>query len=789
MSDTTHSHADARENTLSQLSGVEYASQPNAIAVPGFELLNEVGRGGMGIVWRARDLALGREVAIKILQDRYNVDSPVAERFLEEAQITAQLQHPGIPAIYAVGHREDRRPYLAMKLIKGQTLEELLKEKKPINTLAIFEAIAQAVGYAHAHGVIHRDLKPSNVMVGTFGEVQVMDWGLAKVLSVATPEQISTGETLAPTVIKVDAVATPTQAGSVLGTPAFMAPEQAIGLVHQTDARADVFGLGGILCCMLTGSPPYIGTDNESTRELAAHAKLDDAFSRLAKSGASPALVKLCEQCLSKEKADRPANGEAVAKSVARLREDAEERARSAELEAARSEARRRTMKYAGGALAAVLSLGIIGTTRGMLEAQSARELERAAKIDAGQKRRLAEENAETIYGLTINLTDASEKLLPYVPEANRLRRKLTDQAVDAFGILLRQRPDTEAVRRWSGRFLLYQGNLRRLLGDYAAAEQSYANAAPRLKDTEGHHEVLLALTRDEAALRVLEGKLDQAEQKCKSAVAASGELIASHRENVPFHRQRAWCSMLQAQIHYRRREFAKCLAVLDEARTSLDRVLEEPPARWHVYDSLLKLEALRWRIAALRESQHAPETLALIDEGRMLIRDWTDQKESRIPVDDRNLAQLNFEAEAIQAILTGLGPGPQATAAKQCDLFIRLAENLHRRHPDVPHYRELLGRGYLLRCRFQLHQKKTDLALDDARLALQSFDLLHKDFPENVYWNAERCYVVCHIARLTGNDAAFSTSREGLRQAYKLRSEEAWFITWGEDVDRVRAP
>src|SRR5215471_18529374 len=154
---------------------------------PGFVLLDEIGRGGMGVVYRARDVALDRDVAVKLLSERYAADSPAAQRFLSEARITGQLQHPGIPAVHQVGALADGRRFLAMKLIKGSTLEALLKQRTDPSSergrlLAIFEAVCQTVGYAHAHRVIHRDLKPQNVMVGAFGEVQVMDWGLAKSL-------------------------------------------------------------------------------------------------------------------------------------------------------------------------------------------------------------------------------------------------------------------------------------------------------------------------------------------------------------------------------------------------------------------------------------------------------------------------------------------------------------------------------------------------------------------------------------------------------------------------------
>src|SRR6516162_6824389 len=166
--------------------GVVQTNAPPA-SPPGYELREEIGRGGMGVVYRARDTALDRDVAVKLLAERYPADSPAARRFLGEARITGQLQHPGIPAVHQVGALADGRPFLAMKLIKGSTLKAILKQRPDPaaergRLLAVFEGVCQPVGYAHAHRVIHRDLKPANVMVGAFGEVQVMDWGLAKAL-------------------------------------------------------------------------------------------------------------------------------------------------------------------------------------------------------------------------------------------------------------------------------------------------------------------------------------------------------------------------------------------------------------------------------------------------------------------------------------------------------------------------------------------------------------------------------------------------------------------------------
>ena len=308
-----------------------------------FELGEQLGRGGMGVVYRARDLALQRDVAMKILRENIATDSRTAKRFVEEARITGQLQHPGIPAVYQVGKMPDGRPFLALKLIRGRTLDALLKDGEPINKLSIFEAICQAVGFAHAHQVIHRDLKPANIMVGRFGEVQVMDWGLAKVLS-AEPqvEPVRLNKPTTSTEIRTlrDAGAYLTEDGSVQGTLAFMAPEQAAGEQDKIDARADVFGLGAVLCCMLTGQPPLDGPNAEALHLNAMRGATNEAIARLRNSDADPAVVALCIQCLEFERDERPADAGAVATAVAAIRAAADERAKRAELERTRSEVR-----------------------------------------------------------------------------------------------------------------------------------------------------------------------------------------------------------------------------------------------------------------------------------------------------------------------------------------------------------------------------------------------------------------------------------------------------------------
>jgi serine/threonine-protein kinase len=374
-----------------------------------FLLGEELARGGMGVVYRAHDSSLGRDVAVKVLQEHYSADSEVGGRFLDEARITAQLQHPAIPPVFEVGRLADDRPYLAMKLIKGRTLEELLKERSGpaadrARFLAVFQQICQAVGYAQSKHILHRDLKPANVMVGAFGEVQVMDWGLAKVLGwggSATHEPsagtVTTCGTEIQTARQRDSA---TQAGSVLGTPSFMSPEQAGGEVDKLDERADVFGLGAILCVILTGEPPYVGNSAEEVRLMAIRGTLTGAEARLARCGADAKLVELCRQCLAADRESRPRDATAVAGTLAGYLAGVEERARSAEVELAAAATRaaeqrkRRRVQLALAASVLVLA-GLVGFGlwwQDRLEAKAAAERDvRESRTTAGVSEALRE--------------------------------------------------------------------------------------------------------------------------------------------------------------------------------------------------------------------------------------------------------------------------------------------------------------------------------------------------------------------------------------------------------------
>ena len=230
-----------------------------------YRLLERVARGGMGVIYAAKDENLERRVALKVL-DVPGADGDLANRLLREARVLARLEHPGIVPVHDVGTLPDGRVFYTMKFVGGQRLDKFIESVPSTpDRLRLFLRICDAVAFAHAHGVLHRDLKPANVMVGPFGEVLVMDWGLAKILRVEAPDSTLAHGDPDVTVFEKggseDRAKDSTEAsvvtghGTVMGTPGYMSPEQARGDVELLDARSDIFSLGALLRFLLTGSP------------------------------------------------------------------------------------------------------------------------------------------------------------------------------------------------------------------------------------------------------------------------------------------------------------------------------------------------------------------------------------------------------------------------------------------------------------------------------------------------------------------------------------------------------
>lgn len=377
--------------------------------------VREIGRGGIGVVWRVLDQSLGRSLAAKVLRDRFQFDAHAKARLEREALLTGALQHPGIPPIHDCGQLKNGSVFFTMKLVEGETLARILnrsgaqpleisgEEKAPAteSLLVVFEQIAQTLAFAHSQQIIHRDLKPQNIMVGQFGEVQVMDWGMAKKLDeettsdsqnppsadndarkhVANKDEAWEGESKGGQRVTDDsemsnlerrptdktvAKRSLTRMGDVFGTPGYMPPEQARGELDSLDQRADVFALGAILYELITERRLLEGLPSTQLVEHSARADWGDAFERIESSIADDDLKRLCRDCLQTEVDHRPHDAAEVASrirdhlaSVARRLRDAEISRSKAETRTLEEKKRRRVVTWLAATIVGAILLAI----------------------------------------------------------------------------------------------------------------------------------------------------------------------------------------------------------------------------------------------------------------------------------------------------------------------------------------------------------------------------------------------------------------------------------------------
>lgn len=274
-----------------------------------YRVIRELGHGGMGTVYLAEDSDLHREIAIKVLSPSPN-ESELARRMVREAQIIARLEHPGIVPVHDVGALVDGRVFYAMKLVRGERLDQYAATVSSIKErLRKFQAACDAVSFAHAHGVIHRDLKPQNIMIGAFGEVLVLDWGVAKLFPNSLAERnASEADTLR---LSSRAQQDPepedpddTTHGTIIGTAKYMSPEQERGEIKQLNERSDVYSLGAILYFLLTNRAPA------------------EVKPRVVNDKVSKAAEAVCLKAMSASSEDRYATAAELAADVARLLND-----------------------------------------------------------------------------------------------------------------------------------------------------------------------------------------------------------------------------------------------------------------------------------------------------------------------------------------------------------------------------------------------------------------------------------------------------------------------------------
>lgn len=286
----------------------------------GFQVGDHLATGGQGVVVSAMDEMFQREVALKVLSSHLSNEPRYGQRFLKEASLTANLQHPGIVPVYAAGLASDGRPFFSMRRVEGETLDEALQRRAAPSEdlpqfLRVFLKICQTVAYCHDHGVIHCDLKPSNIMLGRYGEVLVMDFGLAARASSLAREQVSAKPSV-PEIVPVPMSTDPTASRTVWGTPEYMSPEQALGQIGKLSQRTDVFGLGMILYEILVGEKFYEGETPAALLKKAGEASHVAQTRKLSAADCDPKLAAICLECINADPQQRPQNGGVVVEKI-----------------------------------------------------------------------------------------------------------------------------------------------------------------------------------------------------------------------------------------------------------------------------------------------------------------------------------------------------------------------------------------------------------------------------------------------------------------------------------------
>ncbi len=485
--------------------------------IPGrYRLDGELARGGMGAILKIWDETIRRDLAMKVILESAQDDVSLMGRFLEEAQITGQLEHPGIVPVHEIGFDTHGRLYFTMRLVRGHDLRTVFEWVRRgeagwtrTRALNVVLRICEAVAYAHSRGVIHRDIKPANVMVGSFGEVYVMDWGLAKVRGTSTVDpapQSSPSDSPESTIVtdrqqeasRLDESPLLTAAGSVVGTPAYMSPEQARGELDRLDARTDVYAVGALLYALLTGRMPYVNPDEKPTADEVVARVRSGPPRPIAEldSSVPPELIAIGEKAMAHERDGRYADMGAMASD---LRAYLEQRVVSAYQTGAWAEFRKwvqrnRALATSVGVSALVVLLGSITfswyTDRQYREIVKLEDLKRLEDLEQ-QATELYPARPELLHDLRQWISDADalerrcavdhsaalrrirEKALPYDDAQRRADVKLDSR----YSEFLRWVDSPNRVQR--------KIEMARQAGDTARLEQlkvSYQNAVNGLK-------------------------------------------------------------------------------------------------------------------------------------------------------------------------------------------------------------------------------------------------------------------------------------------------------------------
>jgi serine/threonine-protein kinase len=687
-------------------------------------------QGGLGEVSVALDVELHREVALKEIQERF-ADQPDARgRFLREAVITGNLEHPGVVSVYGLGVYPDGRPYYAMRFIKGDSLHEAIRRFHQADAgrrdageralslrdlLGRFVAVCNVVAYAHSRGVIHRDLKPANVMLGEFGETLVVDWGLARVLDQHEGDATAAAR---PLPLSVDTSSAATVAGQVIGTPAFMAPEQARGEHDRVGLASDVFALGATLYCLLTGQAPYAGRDI-----LAQAVRADVAPARQHKQSVPAALEAVCRKAMAVGPEQRYRTAQALAEDMQRFLADEPV---SAYREPWTTRARRwlRRRRTVVSAIIAALVVAAVGSGVATVFLSRAYERESRAKVLAQENEQQAQQQRDRARRNFSRAREAVDRWLTRVseeltdtPQAERLRHTLLEDALAFHERFMKEEDASPAARLQAARAAAAVGVINWRLSRPGRAEDAYRTAIALLTvltdEFPEELEYRLELVHAYNYLGTLhygQGGFDRADQAWKTAVALH-EKVPVDYPDTPSHRHtRAGLTNNQANLLQERGHFKEAEAT---------------------YRRAIALNSALARAARDRTSY---------------LFDLTIQYDNLAKV----LHKLDRDSEAVAAAREALG----------------LAQGLVKQYPTHTPYRVAQADGHFRLGSLALDGQRSEEARKEFRAALALYQALVDDFPFTAGHVSQMGNTLNNLGLLARQQGQLGDARAALEEA-----------------------
>lgn len=612
-----------------------------------FRILRPHAKGGLGQVSVAEDKELHREVALKEIQDQYSHDPASRNRFMMEAEVTGRLEHPGIVPVYSLGKTKSGAPFYVMRFIRGDSLKEAiskLHDREPSQSkserrlelrklLRRLIDVCNAIEYAHSRGVLHRDLKPGNIMLGKYGETLVVDWGLAKTVGRQGANEPDDEATLIPL---SGEGSSETRMGTVVGTLAFMSPEQAEGRLDALGPQSDVYCLGATLYCVLTGKSPIVKSSAENmltdvrTGKFPTPSKIDSTV--------PPALEAICLKAMSLQTRDRYSSAAALAEELELWLADEPVAAYPEPLIArlARWSKRHRAVVATGigmltiATLALLIIISLVSRQNTALK-QKNDEIETSRSLILVQRDSLAE-NRATLADLSLGVLGAADSGLKNTPGADEFRSKVMEQSFETFKLLYEQDKTNPLVATSLAQSARLSANQLARIGQRPAAVE-------RMRLSIGLQKELLSTAEDQAAamnylaesnrdlgvqLRATD-KLYEARDAFDEALRILTELQASDPENIAISRTTASINLTQAGLRVDLMDYAAAETLAKRGAQVLTELSGGPDAipTDHIYAML----AIAWHGKALDLALMHDEARTVfsdgIEKGKVWMKDF----------------------------------------------------------------------------------------------------------------------------------------------------------------------